>query len=93
MWQILGPKETLEANLGEPARFFVYPSGRYNADVVAVLRSAGYWAALTSHQGALQTSEALMVMPRIRARGTYDLGTFVSRLNFWLNQAELAAGS
>ncbi len=93
VWQILGPKETLEANLGEPARFFVYPSGRYNADVVAVLRSAGYWAALTSHQGALQTSEALMVMPRIRARGTYDLGTFVSRLNFWLNQAELAAGS
>ncbi len=40
VFQILAPKEAIEARTGETCRFFAYPSGRYDQYVIDVLRSA-----------------------------------------------------
>ncbi|MDH4208441.1 MAG: polysaccharide deacetylase family protein, partial [Anaerolineae bacterium] len=51
VWQVLGSKEAIEARTREPVRFFSYPSGQYDQLVVDVLRSAGYWTAVTVKPG------------------------------------------
>ena len=81
VWQALGSKEAIEARTHEPVRFFSYPSGQYDQLVIDVLRSAGYWGAVTVESGSLQSSERPFELKRIRVRGTYDLRDF----DHWFN--------
>lgn len=81
VWQSLGPRETIEYNLGEQPRFYSYPSGTYDEEAIAVIHSAGYWAGLTTHQGATHSSQHLFELKRIRVRGTHraeDLATLLA---------------
>jgi peptidoglycan/xylan/chitin deacetylase (PgdA/CDA1 family) len=84
VWQVLGSMEAIEARTREPVRFFSYPSGQYDQQVVDVLESAGYWGAVTVEAGSLQTSERPFELKRIRVRGAYDLEDFDHWLNYWL---------
>lgn len=84
VWQTLGSKESVEAHSGQTVRFFSYPAGRYDENVIVVLASAGYWAALTEHQGTLQSATAPYELRRIRVRGSYDIEDFIYWLNYWL---------
>jgi len=84
VWQVLGSKEAIEARTQEPVRLFSYPSGQYDQQVVDVLRSAGYWGAVTVEAGSLQSSERPFELKRIRVRGAYDLEDFDHWLNYWL---------
>jgi len=88
VWQILGPREAIEERIKEPVRFFSYPSGAYDDQVVAVLRSAHYWGAITAHQGVLQSSQHPFDLQRIRIRGGDSLGKFVDDLNYWLYEKQ-----
>ncbi len=84
VWQVLGSKEAIEARTRKPVRFFSYPSGQYDQLVIDVLRSAGYWAAVTVESGSLQSSERPFELRRIRVRGRYDLNDFDYWLTHWL---------
>lgn len=80
VYQILGIKEAIEYHTGKPVRFFCYPSGLYDDDVIAVLRSAGYWGAVTTQYGRLHTRENLFTLQRIRIRGSDSLETFLAKV-------------
>ena len=80
VYQILGIQEAIEHHTGRMPRFFCYPSGKRDANVIAVLKSAGYWGAVTTEWGQTHTRENLFEMPRIRIRGTDTLADFVERL-------------
>ena len=84
VWQVLGSKEAIEARTHEPVRFFSYPSGQYDQQVVNVLRSAAYWGAVTVDAGSLQSSERPFELRRIRVRGRYGLKDFDYWFNYWL---------
>jgi peptidoglycan/xylan/chitin deacetylase (PgdA/CDA1 family) len=84
VWQVLGSREAIEARTQESVRFFSYPSGQYDQLTIDVLKSAGYWGAVTVEAGSLQSAEAAFEMKRIRVRGTYDLDDFDHWLNHWL---------
>ncbi len=81
VWQILASKEAIEERTGKTARFFSYPSGRYDQQVVDVLRSAHFWGAVTINQGDLQSSEQPFELKRIRIRGSDALDNFVMKLH------------
>lgn len=85
VWQVLGSQEAIEARTQEPVRFFSYPSGQYDQLTIDVLRSAGYWCAVTVESGAMQTAERPFELKRIRVRGSYDLSDFDHWLNHWLS--------
>ncbi len=85
VWQVLGSKEAIEARTHRAVRFFSYPSGQYDQLVTEVLRSAGYWGAVTVQAGSLQSSQAPFELRRIRVRGRYDLNEFDHWLNHWLD--------
>jgi peptidoglycan/xylan/chitin deacetylase (PgdA/CDA1 family) len=77
VYQLLGIQEAISYHIGRPARFFCYPSGQYDDDVIAVLKSAGFWGAVTTEWGQTHTRDDLFTIPRIRIRGRTTLPLFV----------------
>jgi peptidoglycan/xylan/chitin deacetylase (PgdA/CDA1 family) len=71
VWQALGGKEAIEERLGYHPRWIAYPSGGYDAQVIAVYKSAGYWGGLTTRQGATHTADGLFELRRVRVRGSH----------------------
>jgi peptidoglycan/xylan/chitin deacetylase (PgdA/CDA1 family) len=81
VFQILAPKEAIEARTGEPCRFFAYPVGRYDQFVIDVLRSADFWGAVLTGQGATHSADDLFTLRRVRVHGEDDLNAFIRTLN------------
>ncbi|MFN8457926.1 MAG: polysaccharide deacetylase family protein [Anaerolineae bacterium] len=69
VYEIVGSSEAIEQRIGEPVRFFSYPSGRYDDMVIKVLDSAKFWGAVTTQWGATESLENRFELPRIRIRG------------------------
>jgi len=80
IYQTLGIQEAIQYHTGRLPRFFCYPSGRYDANVITVLKSAGYWGAVTTEWGKTHTREDLFEMPRLRIRGSDTLESFIDKV-------------
>ena len=50
-YQVLGSMQTLQAHIGRQPRFFSYPSGRYDQQVIDYLTAVGFWGAVTTEYG------------------------------------------
>ena len=81
VYQILGIKEAVQHHTGRLPRFFCYPSGKRDANVIDVLESAGYWGAVTTDWGHTHTRENLFEMPRLRVRGNDTLPSFIDKVD------------
>ena len=81
VWQIMASKEAIEERTGKTSRFFSYPSGMYDQQVVDVLRSAYFWGAVTINQDDRQSSQQPFELNRIRIRGSDTLDDFVVKLH------------
>ena len=77
IWQILGPIEAITVYTGKRPLFFCYPSGRYDAAVIQVLRSVGTLAAVTTQNGTTHTLADAMTWSRLRVHGSTTLQQFV----------------
>jgi len=80
VWQALGSKESIEEHLGYHPRWIAYPSGKYDAQTIAVFRSAGYWGGLTIQQGATHSLEQVFELRRVRIRGVHTAADLASLL-------------
>ncbi|MFN8441214.1 MAG: polysaccharide deacetylase family protein [Caldilineaceae bacterium] len=69
-FQALRCYETLQNELGQRARFISYPAGQYDQATIDIFRSAGYWAGITTIQGATHATNDLFELRRVRVRGT-----------------------
>ncbi|MEW5958094.1 MAG: polysaccharide deacetylase family protein [Chloroflexota bacterium] len=81
VYEILGSKEAIEERIGEPVRFFSYPSGRYDALTVQILASANFWAAVTTQWGIEQSFTGRFELLRIRVRGNDSGDDLAEKLN------------
>ncbi len=79
VYQTMGIQEAIQYHTGRLPRFFCYPSGRYDANLIAVLKSVGYWGAVTTEWGQTHTREGLFEMPRLRIRGSDTLESFINK--------------
>lgn len=70
VWQALGCKETIEAELGVRPRFVSYPAGEYDQATMDLFKSADYWGGITTKQGASHTLDKVFEITRVRVRGT-----------------------
>ncbi|GAB4448074.1 MAG: hypothetical protein Kow0031_30610 [Anaerolineae bacterium] len=82
VYEILGSKEAIEERIGEPVRFFCYPSGRYDDLTIQVLNSANFWGAVTTQWGTSQSYADRFEMPRLRMRGNDTIAEFSRKLSF-----------
>ncbi len=80
VYQILGIQEAVDVVTGKPARFFCYPSGGYDDQVIAVVKSANYLGAVTTEWGTEERLDNRFTWPRIRVDGRWSLEKFISVL-------------
>jgi peptidoglycan/xylan/chitin deacetylase (PgdA/CDA1 family) len=81
--EIAASQQAIEEHLGKPARLFAYPFGRYDAQIISALRSAGFWAAVTTVAGAEHSSGDLFELSRVRIHGADSLDSFVTTLSYY----------
>jgi len=64
--EIEGSKRVLESNLGGPVTAFCYPSGRYDADTLRLVRQDGFASATTTNPGAVYSLSQPFTLNRVR---------------------------
>ena len=79
--QITRSKDDIELYVGNRVTIFCYPSGRYSADTVAMVRKAGYLAAVTTVSGEAMTTSHLYELPRIRVSSGMTLSALAEVLD------------
>ncbi len=80
VWQIVGSQQTVAAHIGHTPRFFAYPSGYYDDQVLTLLQQAGFWGAVTTVQGTWHASDRPYEMTRVRIRRTDSAGAVLAKL-------------
>jgi len=80
--EIAGSLTTIEERLGKKEKFFAYPYGDYNQDIIDILRTNGFRAALIVKRGLIKQESPLFELPRIAVSLKTSLGQFKSKLNF-----------
>ena len=80
LWhEVHGSRVELQHIFHVPVDFFCYPSGRYDAHVVAAVRRAGFLGATTTNYG-LARPQDLYTLGRIRINGSDHLVGFEKKL-------------
>lgn len=82
VWQVIGSKEAIEERTGKTCRFFAYPSGNYDQQVVDVLRSAQFWGGLAVTAGIEHSSDRMFDLARVRIRSSDTMEQFINKLNW-----------
>ncbi|MDP3052254.1 MAG: polysaccharide deacetylase family protein, partial [bacterium] len=62
--EIIESKKIIEERLGKECRFFSYPYGNYNKDVIEILKRNGFLAGLTVKKEFVKPGTNLMEIPR-----------------------------
>ena len=73
--QVATARATLQQRFHVPVNWFCYPSGHYDATVVAAVREAGYVGSTTVIPGWAHTSENLYRLHRLRVLGNTSPST------------------
>ncbi len=80
-YHVIGGKQSIEAHTGRPVRFFAYPSSNYDQNLIRFLERYRFWGAVTTAYGADERLENRFRWPRIRIRGTDDVGKLMEKLH------------
>jgi peptidoglycan/xylan/chitin deacetylase (PgdA/CDA1 family) len=76
-YQVTVARETLERSYRVPVNWFCYPSGHYDAAVIAEVKAAGYVGSTTVVPGWASPSADPYRLPRIRVLGGTSPGALV----------------
>ncbi len=85
--QVASARTTIQREYGVPVNWFCYPSGHYNATVIAEVKTAGYQGSTTVIPGWASPSSDPYRLPRLRVLG----GTSPSALLAQIAQAQSAS--
>ena len=78
-YEVAGSRRYLRRAFGQPVDFFCYPAGRYDGQVVAAVRAAGYLGATTEQPGLARPADAY-TLDRIRIAYSDGVGGFAEKL-------------
>jgi peptidoglycan/xylan/chitin deacetylase (PgdA/CDA1 family) len=78
--ELVESKRSLERLLGRPVLDFAYPSGQFNAMVVAEVKQAGYDTAVTTTESVDHSFADRFVWARVRVGGGESLADFAHNL-------------
>jgi peptidoglycan/xylan/chitin deacetylase (PgdA/CDA1 family) len=78
--QTAGARKTLQRRYGVPVDWFCYPSGHYDATVVAAVKAAGFVGSTTVVPGWARPSGDPYRLPRLRVLGGTSAAALLSEL-------------
>jgi peptidoglycan/xylan/chitin deacetylase (PgdA/CDA1 family) len=73
LWEVLGSQETIASHIGYTPRYFAYPSGRYNDEVLQIVDELDFWGAVTTANGNWHSFGDRFEWGRVRMRDTTSL--------------------
>ena len=76
-YEIAESRTALRNMLGVPIEHFAYPFGHFTADIVELVRHAGYSSAMTVLPGVARSSDDRLRLPRILVNGERGLWKFL----------------
>ncbi len=79
--QVAGSRARLRRLLGVQVSFFCYPSGRFDATVIAAVKAAGYLAATTTQPGWASPESDPFALSRVRVDGGMSPAAVLQRLH------------
>ncbi len=82
IWEIIGSAETVAAHTGRPSRFFAYPSGLYDDQVITLMQQAHFLAAAATIQGTIHSPDSLYTLSRVRIRRTDSADAVLVKLRW-----------
>lgn len=77
VYEMLGSMETIEAHIGSRPRYFAYPSGRYDEQVLEIVEELDFWGAVTTNGGAWHGFADRYEWGRSRIRNVTSLLGFI----------------
>lgn len=77
--EISGAKKSLENKLGHPLISFAYPSGKFNQNVIEVVKRAGFEFAVTTEPGYAEKKQGYLTLHRVRIPGDQSMATFIRK--------------
>jgi len=78
IWEVLGSAETLQAHTGQRPRYFAYPGGRFDDEVIEIVAELDFWGAVTTYGGNWHGLEDRYEWTRLRVRNTTTLNEFAA---------------
>jgi peptidoglycan/xylan/chitin deacetylase (PgdA/CDA1 family) len=78
--QVAGSRKTIQQRYGVPVNWFCYPSGHYDATVIAAVKSAGYTGSTTVVPGWAGPASDPYRLPRLRVLGGTSPESLLSEL-------------
>jgi len=78
--QVAGARKTIQRRYGVPVNWFCYPSGHYDATVIAAVKSAGYTGSTTVVPGWAGPDSDPYRLPRLRVLGDTSPEALLSEL-------------
>ena len=78
--EVAGSRMWIRRRFHVPVAFFCYPSGRYNARVLAAVRAAGFFGATIEGFGPASPRDGLLTLPRIRVDGSDGVSGLAAKL-------------
>lgn len=84
--EIVDSKKMLEAHFKRPIKYFCYPYGLYNDQIVAIVKKAGFRAATTTKLGINDKGIDLFQLKRLRVTGHMSRRQFVEQLEKYLRE-------
>jgi peptidoglycan/xylan/chitin deacetylase (PgdA/CDA1 family) len=78
--EVAGSRTWIRRRFHVPVDFFCYPSGRYDARVLAAVRAAGFLGATIEGFGPASPRDGLLTLPRIRVDGSDGVSGLAAKL-------------
>lgn len=76
--EVVGSKRELEDKLGFPINYFAYPRGKYNKNVVRLVKKAKYLLGLTMDDGIITIHNNFLTLPRVGIDRTHSFEEFTT---------------
>lgn len=79
-YELKQSRHVLEERLGEPVRYFAWPAGYFNEELIQIATATGYQALFTILEGASRPGDNLLKIPRFFINGSCGLAGFQQSL-------------
>jgi peptidoglycan/xylan/chitin deacetylase (PgdA/CDA1 family) len=79
-YQVATARQILQKRYGVPVNWFCYPSGHYNATVIAAVKAAGFLGSTTVIPGWASRTEDPYRLPRLRVLGGTSPAALLSQI-------------
>jgi peptidoglycan/xylan/chitin deacetylase (PgdA/CDA1 family) len=90
-YEIAGARRILRSRYGVPVNWFCYPSGHYNATVVAAVRDAGFIGSTTVVPGWANRAADPFRLPRLRVLGGTSPTALLQQISTYQHAASTPA--